>query len=202
MYIDLTVDLNPHTPIYPGDPVTKIEPTSTIEKDGYTDHYLSFATHAGTHIDAPLHMMSGGKTLDRYDVNTFIGRGRYIKVSNNKFDLNSVIDANITTGDIVLFHTGWAARYHDPEYFNEHPAMSEDIAHYLVGKKIKMVGMDMSGPDHEPFPIHKILLMADVLIAENLCNLEKLAEQDFMIYALPIKLQLDGAPARVIADLI
>ncbi len=39
-----------------------------------------------------------------------------------------------------------------------------------------------------------------MLIIENLTNLDKLAGKDFTVYALPIKLELDGAPARVIAQ--
>jgi len=60
----------------------------------------------------------------------------------------------------------------------------------------------MGSPDHEPFPIHKLLLSNDVLIIENLTNLEKLAGKEFRIIALPINLQEDAAPARVIAELI
>ncbi len=50
------------------------------------------------------------------------------------------------------------------------------------------------------FKTHKILLGGGVLIIENLTNVGLLAGKDFTVYALPIKLELDGAPARVIAQ--
>jgi kynurenine formamidase len=44
------------------------------------------------------------------------------------------------------------------------------------------------------------LLGGEVLIIENLANLDKLTGKEFTVYALPIKLDIDGAPARVIAE--
>lgn len=201
MFVDLSVPLNSQTPVFPGDPATQLEPAGDIEKDGYTDHRLSIATHTGTHIDAPWHMDAGGKTLDQFSVERFAGRGRLIEVQDSTFSFDAVKQAGLQTGDIVLFHTGWNNRYHETAYFEDYPALPEDIAHYLVKKQVSMVGFDMCGPDHEPFPVHKILLGGNVLILENLTNLDKLASKNFTIYALPIKLNVDGAPARVIAQI-
>ncbi len=201
MFVDLSVPINVRTPVYPGDPATKIEPVGVIEKDGYTDHFISIATHVGTHIDAPLHMVADGKTLDQFELSRFVGNGRLIEVKDNTFSLETVEQANVEAGDIVLFHTGWGDRYHEAVYFEDYPALPEDIAKYLVEKQVSMVGFDMCGPDHEPFPIHKILLGGNVLIIENLTNLDKLIGKDFTVTALPIKLEVDGAPARVIAQI-
>lgn len=200
-YIDLTQPLNDKTPIFPGDPETKITPVGILEKDGYQDHHVCIGTHVGTHIDAPSHMVLGGKSLDKFSIEKFIGKGVYIKV-DGKFDLKEIETTLIEEGDIVLFHTGMSDVYYQPKYFEEYPAMNEEIANYLVEKKIKMVGFDMCGPDHEPFPIHNILLGNDILIIENLTNLSQLSGGQFKVYALPIKLQIDGAPARVVAEIL
>jgi arylformamidase len=199
-YLDLSVSLNQRTPVYPGDPATKIEQAGVLAKDGFNDHYVSIGTHVGTHIDAPFHMIDGGKTLDQITIENFIGRGVYIKVDNKSFDIEAVKSAGIKEGDIVLFHTGMSDIYQSPEYF-EYPEIPEEIANYLVEQKVKMVGVDMASPDHEPYKIHKILLAANVLIIENLTSLSELTGQEFTIYALPIKLEIDGAPARVIAQI-
>lgn len=201
MYIDLSVPLNEKTPIYPGDPKTKIEKVGILESDGYADHYVSVGTHVGTHVDAPAHMVTGGKTLNEISVEQFIGRGRYIKVLNKTFDLDAVKKADILSGDIVIFDTGFADLYNDTSYFEDYPALPDDIARYLVDNKVKMVGFDMCSPDHEPYPIHRTLLGGNVLIIENLTNLSQLAGKDFTVFALPINLQIDGAPARVVAEI-
>jgi kynurenine formamidase len=201
MYIDLSVKLNQETPVYPGDAPVKIEPAGKIERDGFNDHVVSINTHVGTHIDAPLHMLADGKTLDQMPVEQFIGRGVLIAV-DNEFTIESLQQADIHAGDIVLFHTGMSEQYHDPIYFEKYPAMSDEMAQYLVSQKVKMVGVDTGSIDNiDGFPIHKTLLAGNVLIIENLTNLDKLIGKVFRVYALPIKLTLDGAPARVIAEI-
>lgn len=199
-FVDLSVPINEDTPVYPGDPKTKIVPAGILEKDGYEDHYISLGTHVGTHIDAPKHMISRTKSLDQISVDRFIGNGIYIKV-NEKFNFGKIRKAPIKKDDIVIFHTGISNVYYKPDYYNKYPAITEEIANYLVKKKIKMVGVDMCSVDHEPFPVHRILLKNNILIIENLTNLAKLASQKFTVYAFPIKLQIDGAPARVIAEM-
>lgn len=200
MLVDLSATLNAQTPVYPGDRPTKIEPAGVFSRDGWNDHYVSFNTHAGTHMDAPLHMIANGKTLDQFSIEQFVGHGRLIDVQEG-FKLEKLEQASIQPNDIVFFRTGMSQHYHVPIYFQKYPVMAEEIADYLVKKKVKMIGVDACSVDsQESFPIHKILLDSDVLIIENLTNLEQLAGKEFKVYALPIKLDVDGAPARVIAE--
>ena len=106
-FIDLSVPLNEQTPTYEGDPVTKIAAGATVADDGYADSYISTYSHTGTHIDAPTHMLQDtDRTLDTYPIDHFVGRGRYIDATSKQFDLETVKQADISKGDIVLFHTG------------------------------------------------------------------------------------------------
>lgn len=201
MIIDLSVRLNNETPVYPGDPTVQIKQSATVAEDGYLGHGLCIGTHNGTHIDAPAHMIAGGKTLDKFTADNFVGRGRYILVKDNMFSLEAVQQADIQPGDIVLFNTEMSYKFYDPAYFTDYPVMTEEIAHYLVEKQVKMVGLDTCSADtEEHFPIHKILLGANIPIIETLTNLEQVHDSEFRVIALPIKLDLDGAPARVIAE--
>jgi arylformamidase len=200
MLIDLSVPLNEKTPVYPGDPDTKIETAGVLANDGYNDHYISIGTHVGTHIDAPLHMLEGGVSLDKLPIEQFVGNGRLVEVVGT--DFKDVTSADIQEGDIVLFRTGMSDKYHEPVYFEDYPAMSEEDAKYLVEAKVKMVGVDTCSVDNQDgFPIHKILLASNVLIIENLTNLNQLTGKNFKVYALPLNLQIDGSPARVIAEI-
>lgn len=201
--IDLSVVVNENTPAYPGDPKIKIEKLGTFDKDTYNDHKVAFGIHSsGTHIDAPLHMVKDGKSLDQIPIEKFIGKGKLVKVEGD-FDLETIKKAGIQEGGIVLFYTGMTEFYgqDDKYYRDERPEMTEDVANYLVEKKIKMIGLDMCSPDKEPFPVHRILLKNEILIIENMTNLDQLKNQEFTVYALPINLQLDGGPARVIAQI-
>ena len=199
--IDLSVPISEFMPVYPGDPATKIEPGGTIQKDGFEDHYLSIGTHAGTHIDAPSHMILNGKTLDQFPLEAFVGRGVCIKIQNKRFDLQSIMAIPLQEGDIVFFHTGMSDRFTEKDYFDEYPAFPEELAHYLVQKKVKIVGVDMGSVDHDAFSVHKIFLQNNILIIENLTNLLLLENKQFTVYAFPLKLSLDGSPVRVIAEI-
>jgi kynurenine formamidase len=197
--IDLSVLVDAQTPVYPGDPIVKIEPVGQFDKDGFVDHLLVMGTHAGTHVDAPMHMIKGGQGLSQFAIETFIGRGRYVRV-HDQFRIEDIEQAGVAPGDIVLFHTGMNDHFNEPVYYEEYPAMTREIAAYLIEKKVKMVGLDTGSADiQEDFPIHKQLLAGNVLIIENLTNLQSLEGKEFTVYALPIKLAVDGAPARVVA---
>lgn len=203
MYLDLSVPINEDTPVYPGDPKAVIKPAGVLKNDGYCDHFVSMGTHVGTHVDAPAHMLENGATLEKIDVERFIGRGRLVEVQNKKFDLAAVEAAGIQAGDIVLFRTGMSEKYQDKVYFEDYPTMSEKVAKYLVEAKVSMIGVDTCSVDNQDgFPIHKILLGGDVLIIENLTNLSQLVGKSFKVYALPLSLQIDGSPARVIAEVV
>ncbi len=200
--IDLSVPLNERTPAYPGDPRTAIKPGGVLGKDGYEDHYVCAGTHVGTHVDAPAHMISGGKTIDQIPIERMSGKGAYVKLENG-FDLETIARAPIENGSIVLFDTGMGRAYHESAYYEKYPAMPEAVAEYLVHKGVKMIGVDACSPDYEPFPSHRILLRNGVLIIENLSpNIALLEGKQFKVYAFPIKLELDGAPARVIAEIL
>jgi len=202
MIIDLSVTLNERTPVYPGDPQTEISSAGTLDQAGYEDHYVCIGTHIGTHIDAPSHMIADGKNLHEFPIERFTGRGVLI-IAQETFDIETLKNADIQEGDIVLFNTGMSDKYQDPSYFTDYPAMSEDIAAYLVQQKVGMVGVDTCSVDNqEGFPIHKQLLAAEVLIIENLTNLKALEGMTFKVHAYPIKLELDGAPARIVAEVI
>lgn len=199
-YIDLSVLVDENTPVYPGDPKVTIVPAGIFAQDGFNDHTITLGTHVGTHIDAPLHMIENGKSFAEFPISHFVGRGIYIDARNG-YDLKSIKSMDIQAGDIVLIHTGMAEKYLEEGYFEDLTPIPEDIARYLTACRINIVGIDMGSPDHEPFMIHKIFLGKDVLIIENLTNLDALAGKEFKIFALPMKLNLDGAPVRVVAEI-
>lgn len=198
--VDLSIVINEQTPVYPGDPAIKIEPAGVLEKDGFQDHQISFGNHIGTHVDAPSHMFAGGRTLDQIPLNRFTGRGVYIRIEG-QYDLEKIKAVPLQKNDIILFHTGFSDRLYEPDYYKNYPAVTKGVAHYLVAKKVKMVGVDTGGIDHD-FSVHKILLMNEILILENLTNLATLAGREFKVFAFPIRLQLDGAPVRVVAEIL
>ncbi|MDP8218922.1 MAG: cyclase family protein [Candidatus Theseobacter exili] len=201
--IDLTHKFDNITPVYPGDPVPKLDQIKSISKDGYSAFKIQSCTHTGTHIDAPSHILENGKTLSDFSLDTFIGRGKLIDVRGKSPITEKCLEGiTIESTDIIILYTGFSEKFKKPEYFIDYPVITQDFANVLILKKAKMLGMDTPGPDRHPHAIHKKLLENDVLLLENMTNLKKLLSiSEFRITALPLNLSADGAPARVIAEI-
>jgi len=201
--IDLTHTFNKSMPVYPGDPEPKLEQITTLAKDGYTDSLITSVMHVGTHMDAPLHMIEDGKTMDQMPISTFFGKGILIDARGQKKIDTALLDGKEFAEEfIILIYTGFGEKYRTKDYFENIPQVTEAFAQEMVKRKVKIVGMDILGPDEPPFPTHKILLGHEILIIENLTNLDKLLHvSSFEIMALPMKLQADAAPVRVVAKI-
>ncbi len=202
MIIDLTHVFDNDVPVYPGDPKASLSQTAFIDNDTYNDHKLVTQMHVGTHMDAPRHMISGGKRINELSTDSFIGSGFLINaIGKKEIGLEVIKEVELKSESIVLIYTGFDKFYREEKYFNDSSFLSVEFAKYLVEKKVKIVGLDFQGPDVDSsWPVHKILLSNDTLIIENLKNLEKLVGvKEFEIIALPMNLKSDGAPVRVIA---
>lgn len=202
--IDLTHTFTNNMPVFPGDPKSILEQIAFIEKDTYNDHRLTTAMHVGTHLDAPLHMIEGGKTVDEIPPDRFIGKGILIDVrGKDRIDIDILKNVQIDQGSVILLYTGFDSKFGTDSYFKDTPYLTEDFANKMVEARVKMVGMDMLSPDlDKPWSIHKILLGNEILILENLTNLDQLAGiNDFEVIALPAKLKSDASPLRVIAKI-
>lgn len=193
-YIDLSHQINADTPVYPGDPKVKIEAAGILSKDGFADSLLTFGTHVGTHIDAPAHMIEGGKTLDQYPIDTFTGTALVWDIQTDLPDLHHV--------DALFVYTGASDRFKEGSYWSKYEVMPQNVFNRVVKDEIRIVGMDTCSADNEDnFPIHKELLGNDILILENLTNLGDLVGKTVEFTALPLNVALDGAPCRVIAKI-
>lgn len=200
-YIDLTHEFKIPMPLFPGDTPPEVAQITTVEKDGYATSHTIASMHVGTHIDAPAHMISGGKFLSEYPPDHFFGRGVLID-ARGKSEIGEEVlsDVYLKKGDIILVLTGFSGRYGEPEYFDAYPVITERFAGSLVTAGVFIVGFDSASPDKAPFSVHKLLLAHDVLILENLVNLEELlGVHDFKVAAFPPKFHSDGAPVRVVA---
>lgn len=201
-YIDLSHEFVDNMPVFPGDPPTTLKQIASVAKEGYTDHQLTTVMHVGTHMDAPLHMIEGGKYMSEIPIDHFAGPGVLIDARGQKtVDADLLRELKIPSGGIALVLTGMDKKYKTPGYETGYPSWTEAFARALVSSGIKVVGMDMMNPDtDESYPIHKILLSKEVLIIENLTNLETLVGvQSFDVYAFPVKLRAEAAPVRVVA---
>jgi arylformamidase len=110
---------------------------------------------------------------------------------------------------IVILHSGWIKeKWGAAELYGENPFLTQEAADWLVSQKIRAVGVDfpIDNPDQtllpleKKFPIHRTFLKNGIPHIENLCNLELIDRDEFLLVALPLKLyRCNGAPARAVA---
>ena len=208
--VDLSHQITNDMTTYPGDVPATLESISSIE-DGFRSTFLSFNSHSGTHIDAPAHILKEGKFLEEFSNEIFFGMGIVVDATNcatheiTQKDISEEIIKKIDYVDYILFRTDWSKKWNSNEYLSKFPVLSESLATYLTKLNIIAVGFDAISADKidsEEMRIHKILLSADILIIENLCNLDKLGGEPFCMACLPLSFsKQDGSPARVMAIL-
>lgn len=186
-----------------------------VAGDGNYNCQLSLGDHCGTHVDAPVHFIEGGKTIEQIDVRQLTGRGRCLEMShlaaNSDITLPMIKGweaehGAIEAGDIVIFRTGydekWRCRPHHAEFLADWPGLSGEGADYLIGKGVKVFGTDAMSLDrysNEAHPAHLAVLGAECLILENLANLKTLPTE-FTFIALPLRIKgASASPIRAIA---
>lgn len=198
--IDLSHPIAAGMPVYPGDPDVLLARTASFEADGFTAFRLSTGLHAGTHIDAPLHLSGNTADMASLPLSSFHGKGCLLDARGRAaVDVLPGWDGLVAPGDIVLILTGFDASYGTPAYYSDHPVLTEAMASFLISKRIRMLCLDTPSPDRHPHAIHRMLLGSGIPIAENLAGLEKLLGLSFTLTALPLKIHAEASPARIAA---
>lgn len=198
--IDISHVLDETTPIYPGDYKTILSRYATLEKDYYNAYLLQSCLHTGTHLDMPMHLLDDPKTAAEFPLEHFMGKGVLLDVRGEMLiDMKPEYQDLVDENDIVLLYTGFEENYQTDSYFTQHPAVSDTLAQFLISKKIKLLGMDMTSPDAPPFPIHKSLLSAGIFVLENLTNLQSLIGlASFEVMAFPLKISAEASFVRAV----
>ncbi len=174
---------------------------------------MTIAFHCGTHIDAPVHIVPNGRTIEQMPLEIFTGWATVVPVKRGGGERITLADIEHAptrphTGDIVFFHTGWDEKFESGDY-NVHPYFDEPAAEWLVQNGTKLMGIDCITVDQPVslrppgfgFPIHHIFLENEVLIGENLTNLAAVSGQRVRVYAFPLPIRGgDAGHARIVAE--
>ncbi len=202
-WIDITIPLYPGVVVWPGDPEFELRKEVAIEKgDECNLSAFSMCAHTGTHIDAPLHYLADGVSLDALDFESFAGPARVIHVDVPRIGSSELADCDIAPGERLLFKTrNSEAVWHDRPFTSEFVHLTPDGAHFLVERQVRMVGIDylsVGSDDRTGAETHCILLGGGVWILEGL-NLKGVAEGRYELMCLPLKIAgAEGAPARAV----
>lgn len=206
--IDLSHKIHSEMPVFPGTEPPIIQEANTIEKDGFAEVKITFYSHTGTHMDAPAHMIEGGRFLDDYPIDHFIGRALIIDLTDiegkeiHVEQLRSYED-KISKVDYIILKTGWSKYWGKDEYFVGFPALSKEAARWITSFKLKGIGTDaisIDSMESTSFQIHRTFFKNNMVIIENIANLDAVTDDIFLFSCMPLKTQrADGSPIRAIA---
>jgi len=192
-------------------PGVEIASCKTIEKEGWNATTLSLYSHSGTHIDAPRHFLPSGETLDALDLSVCSGMARLVNLSGipprHLISVTDVLDdiGEVFQGDRLIFRTDWHRRFGTPAYRDELPRISIELAHWLVEKRVALIGVEPPSVADvnnkaELTDVHQTLFRGEVTIVEGLVNLDQLTQREFQFIALPLNIVGgDGCPVRAVA---
>jgi arylformamidase len=205
MIYDVSVPITNTMPVWPGDPPVDLKNQSHESPDkSHTVQLTSIAmgSHTGTHLDAPYHMIPGGKRLNEFPLERLAGPARVVEVPGVRSIGRAQLErVQLNGAERVLFKTENSAHWQDRKFYENFVYLEPDGAELLAQRGARLVGIDYLSIDKfksESHPTHFVLLTKDILILEGL-NLNTVPAGDYTIVALPLNLQdADGAPARVI----
>ena len=208
-WIDISIPfpVDKPMPFFPTDPqgpsVTRI--FDRTKGDPVTMSQININSHNGTHIDAPFHFIAEGTTIDMMPLDTAIGPARVIEIKDPvSIKLDEVEPYDIKEGERILFKTRNSSyAYKTADFVDDYVYCTNEVAHYLKDKKIRLVGVDYitigNQKDHENIKIvHETLLMNGIYIIEML-NLDGVKPGDYEMVCLPLRMEKgDAGPCRAI----
>jgi kynurenine formamidase len=114
----------------------------------------------GTHLDGPLHFITGGEDIASIPLEKLYGDAAIVDISDLVGEYEIYTPKHITDkveiyeGDILIINTGfhrhaWYEREPDETaYFCKHPGPNVEFARWALKMKLKWIGVDCGSADH------------------------------------------------------
>ena len=202
---DISLTLSPALPIWPSHLPYEISRARDIERgDRSNVSRIQMTAHTGTHVDAPLHFIPDGRSVEALDLNVLVGPALVVEALAAE-----VIDAGLLASlDLpaettrLLFHTRnsgyWASG--EPGFREDYVALDASGAQWIVDHGFRLLGVDYLSVAAftDTVTPHRILLGAGVIAVEGL-NLTGIESGEYHLACLPLKVGgSDGGPCRAV----
>lgn len=168
--------------------------------------------HHGTHVDAPMHFVPGGGTIEKIPLETFYGDAMILDltaIGQNQPILPAHIKAALGDRDLanarVLLRTDWNAHYGEPGYHEASPYISPAAVDWICGRKPLLVGYDYSHPKDAPdtpAPVYAVrtFLEHEIVPMGYIRNLDQVdATGPMTLSAFPLAFSgVEASPVRAV----
>ena len=175
--------------VFPGDPAPTAQSMLSIDKGDICNlTAFSMCAHNGTHVDAPFHFLSDGNTIEKIDLDAFVGDCYVARHEGNVTadDAADIVEKARTAGASNRILIAGKA------------TVTAEAARVFAQSQIKLLGNESQtvGPEDAPKEVHLILLGASIVLLEGIV-LTDVAEGKYFLSAAPLNLGgCDGAPCR------
>ena len=172
--------------VYPGNSSPEKQALySTQDGDLYNLTAFAMCAHNGTHIDAPFHFLSNGKTVEKMDLTHFVG---------DCFVARHQGDVTAHDAEMILSRACGVQRI----LIAGKVTVTAEAAEIFAKSSIKLLGNEGQtvGPEDAPMQVHLILLKQEIALLEGIV-LRDVPEGHYFLSAAPLNLGgADGAPCR------
>ncbi len=216
-FIDLTLTIKEHWRWS-----AKLKAHRTFDDYHFLLQSIDFNLHGFTHVDAPLHFLPDGPSIEKVSLDKFMGEAAVVDLSH--LGENGGVTAedlaakgqHIRPGDIVLLRTDWPVKcdYTTRDFWAKAPYTSREACEWLVERRVKAVGYDyppdyvlrqkLADPNYKDTPeentTHYVFFKEGIFVIEYLCNLHLITRDHIHFMALPLPIEgAGGSPVRAIA---
>jgi kynurenine formamidase len=181
--------------------------------DSCNTSFIKMPSHAGTHVDAPLHFLLKGKSVEEYEPKAWIFKHPQVVFFNvtpgqliRTEDLPLNDKGNRKT-DLLLLRSDFEKHRKSDTYWQDGPGLSSELAEYFLDSfpSLRAVGMDfisVSSLKHREAgrAAHRSFLEREILLFEDM-SLKHLRLGDTIerVIALPLRFACgDGAPCTIV----
>ncbi|WP_202080295.1 arylformamidase [Caldalkalibacillus salinus] len=199
--IDITRPLYPTMAVWPGDTLFSYDLNWAMEKGSSVNvGTVKMSIHTGTHVDAPFHYQSEGKTIDHIPLDTYIGPAQVVHLpSKVTFERQDFEAYDFTHTPRLLIRTdAWPEGASFPEHV---PTLAQEAIQFLAHEGVVCIGLDLPSVDDidsKTLDNHHTLTQHQIAILEGL-DLSHVEEGTYELVALPLKIKgADGSPVRAI----
>ena len=226
--VDLTHQIDENSPHFPPLPALSKKDIFTLE-DGFYVQQFSVVGQYGTHIDAPIHFVEGGKWLEQIPLEDLllplyvIDKSAEVALNPNyELSRQDVLDFEAEHGKIaeesfVAFRSDWSKRWPsqklmtnlDSEGAQQSPGWSREAIDFLIHERhIKALGHETLDTDSGKAAAEAggVLQQEYHLLGEGIFQLEVLAHLDqvpatgsIISIAYPHWKEATGSPVRALA---
>ena len=172
--------------VWPGDPKPEKQVVHAIEKGAVCNlTAFSMCAHNGTHIDAPFHFLTDGKTVEQMNLALFVGDCYVARHSGEVTAADAATILKRAEGIPRILIAGPAT-------------VTAEAAEVFANGGICLLGNESQtvGPESGPMQVHKMLLSQNIVLLEGVV-LTDVPEGKYFLSAAPLNLAgADGAPCR------